>query len=369
MPRVVGGHAVHERRVIDGKDVCDVLDEFVERADSAVKALGIALRDMKKQYKLLCQYMSFDASESAETFEIFEIMQRFSAEVFKQHKISAAEAAAAAEKLRKEQAAALQKVAARARASSRAEGQRRQSFLENSHDVPSGRDAVDAPSSLTSLDLARPVPPSLPVLFRKKLVRRESFCVASCPFVQLPIFESVDDLSLAFHPHSLLARMAAATVECIPLSERGVTVVPSQPKDSEFRRLKAKTPGTESPTSAFVGPSPSTRINGRRSSVRPVDLATQQATFKGMKGKKVHSALRGQLLNDIVGGVLTEIKLKRGSTASFNKASSRLLLIFCFSWLFVSVTDSCRWRRKKKACCCECAKIRLCFAARIRPRG
>jgi hypothetical protein len=322
LPRVIGAHAMHERRRIDGKDICDVLDEFVERAGAAVKALGAALRDMKQQYKLLCQYMSFDASESAETFEIFEIMQRFSAEVVKQHKISAAETAAAAEKIRKEQAAVSQKLAARARASSRIEGQRRQSFVENSEHAPSARDAIDAPSSLTSLDLARPISSSMPTLFRKKVYRRESFCVAPSTFTQLPTLQSVDDLCLAFHPHSLVARMTAATVENIPLSERGFTVIPTQPKDSELRRLKTK---TLSPISAFVGPSPSTRINGRRSSVRPVDMATHVAAIQGMKGKKVHSALRGQLLQDIVGSVLTEIKLQRGSTSSLNKASARLL--------------------------------------------
>ena len=324
MPRVVGAHAMHERRVIDGKDICDVLDDFVERAGAVVKALGAALRDMKLQYKLLCQFMSFDASESAETFEIFEIMQRFSAEVVKQHKISAAEAAAAAEKTRKENAAALQKLAARARASSRIE--RSQSFVQNSDDVPSSRDAVDAPSSLTSLDLARAIPPNLPILFRKKVVRRESFSVAPCVVALLPTFQSVDDICMAFHPHSLVARMAAATVECIPLSKRGITVIPSQPKHSQLRQSNSK---TRSPTSAFVGPSPSTRINGRRSSVRPVDLATQRATVQGMKGKKVHSALRGQLLQDIVGSVLTEIKLKRGSTSYMNKASTICHIQIC----------------------------------------
>jgi hypothetical protein len=230
--------------------------------------------------------------------------------------------AAAAEKIRKEQAAVSQKLAARARASSRIEGQRRQSFVENSEHAPSARDAIDAPSSLTSLDLARPISSSMPTLFRKKVYRRESFCVAPSTFTQLPTLQSVDDLCLAFHPHSLVARMTAATVENIPLSERGFTVIPTQPKDSELRRLKTK---TLSPISAFVGPSPSTRINGRRSSVRPVDMATHVAAIQGMKGKKVHSALRGQLLQDIVGSVLTEIKLQRGSTSSLNKASARLL--------------------------------------------
>lgn len=330
MPRVIGAHAIHERRVIDGKDICDVLEDFVERAGAAVKDLGGALRDMKRQYfKALCPFMSFDASETAETFEIFEIMQRFNAEVVKQHKISAAEAAATAEKLRKEQAAALQKIAVRARASSRAEGQRRPSVLDNVGDLLSARDAADAPTSLTSLDLARSIPSSFPTLFRKKLVRRESFAASPIHLHVLPAFASIDDICLAFHPHSLVARMAAATVECIPLSQRGSSVIPSQPKDSELRRLKSQ---TRSPISAFVGPSPSTRISGRRSSVRPVDLATQRATLEGMKGKKIHSALKGQLIQNIVGSVLTEIKLQRGSTSSFNKARMRLsltLALFC----------------------------------------
>ncbi len=320
MPRVVGAHASHERRVIDGKDLCEVLEEFVERAGAAVKELGLALRAMKRQYKELCQFMSFDASESAETFEIFEIMQRFNAEVVKQHKLSSAEAAAAAEKIRKEQAAALQKVAARARASSRAEGPTRRTTLDNAEESKLVRDDIDAPSSLTSLDLARAIPSSFPTLFRKKLVRRESFAAAPNPLLLLPVSSALDDICLAFHPHSLVARMAAATVECIPLLQRGSSLIPSNPKASEMRQLKHK---TRSPISAFVGPSPSTRISGRRSSVRPVDLATQRATFEGMKGKKVHSTLKGQLMQDIVGSVLTEIKLQRGSTSLFNKVRAR----------------------------------------------
>lgn len=320
MPRVVGAHASHERRVIDGKDVCDILEDFVERAGAAVKEVGAALRTMKRQYKDLCRFMSFDASESAETFEIFEIMQRFNAEVIKQHKLSSAEAAATAEKIRKEQAAALQKQAARARASSRAEVPKRRTTLDNSENFVLARDDIHAPPSLTSLDLARAIPSSFPTLFRKKIVRRESFAAAQNLHLSLPVCASIDDICLAFHPHSLVARMVAATVESIPLQQRGSSVIPSQPKVSEFRQLKSK---TRSPISAFVGPSPSTRISGRRSSVRPVDLATQRATFEGMRGKKVHSALKGQLMQDIVGSVLTEIKLQRGSTSLFNKVSAR----------------------------------------------
>jgi hypothetical protein len=317
MPRDPGVQALRERRVIDGKDICDALDDFVERAGAEMKALGAALRVMKQKYTLLCQFLSFEASESADTFEVFDIMQRFNAEVVKQHKISAAESAAAAEKIKKEQATALQKIAVRARASSRIEGQRRHSNVENSQDAPSTCDAVDAPSSLTSLDLARAIPSSFPTLFRKKMFRRESFSVAPPLLTELPNFESIDDLCLAFHPHSLVARMAAATVKHIPVSDRGSTVIPCQrPRVSELCPVKTQ---TRSPISAFVGPSPSTRISGRRSSVRPVDLATHRATLEGMKGKKVQSALKGQLIQDIVGSVLTEIKLKRGSTSSFNK--------------------------------------------------
>jgi hypothetical protein len=323
MPRDPGAQALYKRRVIDGKDICDVLDDFVERAGAEMKALGAALRDMKQKYKLLCQFLSFDASESAETFEVFEIMQRFNAEVVKQFKISATESAAAAEKVKKEQASALQKIAVRARASSRAEGQRRHSIVENSQEAPSACDAVNAPSSLVSLDLARPIPSSFPTLFRKKLVRRESFSFALPLLIELPTFDSIDDMCLAFHSHSLIARMAAATVKPIPLSERGSSIIPSQrPRDSEPRPSASQ---TWSPISAFVGPSPSTRISGRRSSVRPVDLATHRATLEGMKGKKVHSALKGQLMQDIVGSVLTEIKLKRGSTSSFNKVCVKIL--------------------------------------------
>jgi len=61
-----------------------------------------------------------------------------------------------------------------------------------------------------------------------------------------------------------------------------------------------------------------------------VDLATHRATLEGMKGKKVHSALKGQLMQDIVGSVLTEIKLKRGSTSSFNKVCVKILLPFTY---------------------------------------
>ena len=148
----------------------------------------------------------------------------------------------------------------------------------------------------------------------------ESFAAAPNPLLLLPVSSALDDICLAFHPHSLVARMAAATVECIPLLQRGSSLIPSNPKASEMRQLKHK---TRSPISAFVGPSPSTRISGRRSSVRPVDLATQRATFEGMKGKKVHSTLKGQLMQDIVGSVLTEIKLQRGSTSLFNKVRAR----------------------------------------------
>lgn len=325
LPRVHGAHTAHQRRVIDGKDISEVLDDFVDRAGVMMKALSVSLRDMKRQYKSLCQFMSFDASESAETFEIFEIVQRFNAEVVKQHKISVAEAAAAAERIRKEQASALQKVAARARASSRAaaiEGGGRRSSMDCSREVTSIHDAADAPPTLTSLDLARPIPADVPFMFRKKLVRRESFCVAPPALRPLPTSRSVDDISLAFHPHSLVARIAAATVECIPLLERGVSVIPSQPKDADSHRHRLKASSRLShlsPLSAFVGPSPHTRIGGRRSSVRPVDVATQRATLDGMKGKKVKSALKGQLMQDIVGSVLTEIKLKRGSKSSLNK--------------------------------------------------
>jgi hypothetical protein len=312
---VPGAHAVYQRRVIDGKDICDILEDFVERAAFSMKSLDFALSDMKRQYKSLCQFMSFDPSESAETFEIFEILQRFNSEIVKQHKISSAEAAAAAEKVRKEQAAALQKVAARARASSRAEIDRRQSITESSHEAKLRRDSIDAPSSLVSLDLARPIPSSVPIVHRKKVLRRESFCAAQ-QLHFLPSFSSIDDICLAFHPHSLMARMAAITTACIPHSERGSTIIPSLPKVSQKNPFHA---AASSPISAFVQPSPSTRISGRRVSVRPVDVATQRATLEAMKGKQVRSALKGQLVRDIVGSVLTEIKLKRGSTASFNK--------------------------------------------------
>jgi len=59
MPRDAGAQALYERRVIDGKDICDVLDDFVDRAGAEMKALGAALRDMKQKYKLLCQFLSF----------------------------------------------------------------------------------------------------------------------------------------------------------------------------------------------------------------------------------------------------------------------------------------------------------------------
>jgi len=378
---VDGGHALHERRVIDGKDVCDVLDDFVERAGAVMKSLGAALRDMKRQYKSLCQFMSFVSNESAETFEIFEIIQRFNAEVVKQHKTSVAEAAAAAERARKEQAAALQKVAARARASSRASanegggGGGRRSSMEyrlDSTDSTAIRDATGAPPTLTSLDLARPIPADVPLIFRKRTMRRESFCVAPPAIHPLPTCRSVDDISLAFHPHSLVARIAAATVECIPLSERGVSVVPSRPNDSDSHRHRLKAASRFSPLSplsAFAGPSPHTRISGRRSSVRPVDVATQRATLDGMKGKKVRSALKGQLMQDIVGSVLTEIKLKRGSKSLLNKVTACLLSAAVVRHHGVLVTGHCRLRRGRKACCCKCAKIHRCSAALARPRS
>jgi hypothetical protein len=204
--------------------------------------------------------------------------------------------------------------------------------MDCSRDVTSIHDDADAPPTLTSLDLARPIPADVPFMFRKKLVRRESFCVAPPALRPLPTSRSVDDISLAFHPHSLVARIAAATVECIPLFERGVSVIPSQPKDADSHRHRLKASSRLShlsPLSAFVGPSPHTRIGGRRSSVRPVDVATQRATLDGMKGKKVKSALKGQLMQDIVGSVLTEIKLKRGSTSSLNKASTICHVLIC----------------------------------------
>jgi len=106
-------------------------------------------------------------------------MHRFNAEVVKQFKISAAESAAAAEKVKKEQASALQKslcVRGRHLAPKDSGGTR---LWRIPRKRPRLVMPVNAPSSLVSLDLARAIPSSFPTLFRKKLVRRESFLLCS----------------------------------------------------------------------------------------------------------------------------------------------------------------------------------------------